>query len=120
VNEDAIPTVRMHAVNQRVVVVHDDTCATTPLAEALSRAFIVRFANSASELGTLALPLDRLTCVVCVLGDSIRARDVHDAFLRLGGRQERLVFVDKSELERSPLALQRTLEVVTGLGEHHA
>jgi hypothetical protein len=115
--DDTMPTVRYRTSSRRVVVVHDDPSASVPLAEALSAAFIVRFATSAGEVVEQVAPLDRLTCVVCVLGGSIRARDVHDAFLGAGGRPEQLVFVDKSELGRSALAFRRTLDVVRSLGE---
>lgn len=112
VNQDTIPTLRMRAVTQRVVVVHDDTSVTWPLAEALSAHFLVRLATDGASLREQLVPLARVTCVVGVLDAAVRARDVHDLFVAAGGSPERLVFVEKSELDGSALAVERTLDLV--------
>ena len=58
--------------------------------------FAVRLAANASELMEHLNPIERVACV-CVVGGGARLREVHDAFVRVGGAPERLVFVSEDD-----------------------
>jgi hypothetical protein len=113
---DSIPTARLRATTLGVVVVHDDVRACRSLVDALRAEFIVRSARSAQEMTEQLGPIDRLTCVVGVLGETIRARDIHAAFIAVGGKPGRLVFVTTQELSQ-PSSVRSTVDVVRSLGQ---
>lgn len=87
-----IPTVRPRAV----VIVRDERGRWQPLADTLMSTFVVRLAANASELMEHLIPIERVACV-CVLGEGLRLREVHDTFVRAGGAPERLVFVSEDD-----------------------
>lgn len=103
---------------QRVVIVRDNERPWRPLADVLMTAFVVRLAASASEMMEHIAPLERLACV-CVVSDTVRLGDVRDAFVRVGGAPERIVFVSDDDIA-SPAALDDILRVARRLGEHVA
>jgi DNA-binding response OmpR family regulator len=86
-------TERAHRRGVYVLIVHDEKVTVTPLADALADEFIVRVASSGFEV-LERLSATTLTCVVCVLGGTMGARDFYNLVARAAPNQaERVVFV---------------------------
>ncbi len=114
---DSTPTLRLRA-QQRVIMVHDDLNACTRLIDRLREAFIVRVTTSLAEMEEQLTPIERVTAIVCVSGQSVRAYEVHRVFTRAGGRPERIVYVAKDAIADSSRAVDDAVGVVRRVAAH--
>jgi DNA-binding NtrC family response regulator len=98
VDDDKV-TVRAHRRGVYVLVVRDEKIEARALSQALDDEFVVRVATNASDV-IERLSAATLTCVVCVLGGRVRARDFFELVTRVAPDQApRIVFVASGEPE---------------------
>ena len=106
--DDEKVTVRTHRRGVYVLVVRDEKIEARALLQALDDEFVVRVATSSSDV-VERLSAVTLTCVVCVLGGTVRARDFFEVVTRVAKDQApRIVFVVSGESSEDEAFLRQS------------